>query len=87
MGNALWGGPGDRATMDPRWHPAILMGIGAALTLVAYFTSNHYPIVAVAVGMTIGGLTLAAGVTLAYIQTFRRPRDATPPQPWTWRRR
>ena len=72
--------------MDPRWHPAILMGLGAAIVLVAYFTSNHYPIVAVATGMVIGGLTLAAGITLAYINTFRRPREG-PQQAWSWSRR
>jgi uncharacterized integral membrane protein len=63
------------------------MVLGAAITLVAYFTSVHYPLLAVVTGMVIGGLTLAAGITLAYIHTFRRPRETGPQQPWTWRRR
>lgn len=86
MGNALWGAAGAR-TMDPRWHPTVLMLLGAAITLVAYFTSTHYPLMAVLAGLIIGGLTLAAGITLAYINTFRRPRDVGPQQAWTWRRR
>jgi uncharacterized membrane protein len=73
--------------VDPRWHPTVLTVLGAIITLTAYFTSTHYPLYAVAIGMIVGGLTLAAGITLAFINTFRRPRDTTPPQPWTWRRR
>lgn len=73
--------------MDPRWHPAILMGLGALITLVAYFTSAQFPLVAVVAGMAIGGLTLAAGVTLAYINTFRRPREGPASPGWSWGRR
>ena len=73
--------------MDPRWHPTSLMVLGAVITLTAYFTSGWYPLVAVVAGMIIGGLTLASGITLAYINTFRRPRDAIPQQPWKWRTR
>jgi hypothetical protein len=65
----------------------ILMVLGAVITLTAYFTSTWYPLVAVVAGLTIGGLTLAAGITLAYIHTFRRPREAVPSQPWKWRTR
>lgn len=57
--------------MDPKWNPAALMGLGAALTIFSYVTSNAYPVLAVITGMTIGGLVLASGVVLAFIQTFR----------------
>lgn len=57
--------------MDPKWNPAALMGLGAALTVFSYVTSNAYPALAVTLGMTIGGLVLASGVVLAFIQTFR----------------
>lgn len=57
--------------MDPKWNPAALMGLGAALTVFSYVTSGMYPVLAVIMGMAIGGLVLASGVVLAFIQTFR----------------
>lgn len=57
--------------MDPKWNPAALMGLGTALTVFSYVTSGSYPALAVIMGMTIGGLVLASGVVLAFIQTFR----------------
>ena len=57
--------------MDPKWNPAALMALGTALTVFSYVTSAAYPILAVITGMTIGGLVLASGVVLAFIQTFR----------------
>lgn len=57
--------------MDPKWNPAALMALGTALTVFSYLTSNNYPVIPVVVGMIVGGLVLASGVVLAFIQTFR----------------
>lgn len=69
MGRRGWGAA-DPA-MDPKWNPAALMGLGAALTIFSYVTSDRYPVMAVVMGMGVGGLVLASGVVLAFIQTFR----------------
>lgn len=57
--------------MDPKWNPAALMALGTALTVFAYLTSEFYPILPAILAMSIGGLVLASGVVLAFIQTFR----------------
>lgn len=61
-----------RVAMDPKWHPLALMVLGAGLVTLTYVTSASYPPLAVTLGMTLGGLTLASGITLAFFQTFRR---------------
>lgn len=73
MRRTKWGDKGRGASpgMDPKWNPAALMLLGTALTVFSYLTSNGYPLIAVITGMTIGGLVLASGVVLAFIQTFR----------------
>lgn len=72
MASPKWGNARASVTpMDPKWNPLALMALGAALTIFSYVTSNYYPVLAVVMGMTVGGLVLASGVVLAYIQTFR----------------
>ena len=73
MANTKWhhGRARHDPPMDPKWNPAALMALGAGLTVFSYVTSNWYGLLAVTMGMTIGGLVLASGVVLAFIQTFR----------------
>lgn len=63
--------------MDPKWHPTILMVLGATLLVFTYVTSLFFventlqASIAFTV-MTVAVLTLASGVTLAFIHTFRK---------------
>lgn len=73
--------------MDPKWHPLALMVIGGVILLVTYFSSLFFvqttlsAVIAFTV-LTIAALTLASGITLAFIHTYRKEA----PRVTAWRR-
>lgn len=63
--------------MDPKWHPTLLMVLGVTVLVLTYVTSlffveNTMQAAIAFTVMTVAVLTLASGVTLAFIQTFRK---------------
>lgn len=66
--------------MNPRYNPILLMGLGSGLLILTYITSLFYANSASKLAlsyvlMIIGVLTLASGIVLAFIQTFREAPD------------
>ena len=61
--------------MNPKWNPIVLMVLGAVLVIFAYVTSAWYSAAFSIIVLSVGGLTLASGVVLAYLHFFRD--DAT----------
>lgn len=71
--------PGEER-LNPRYNPILLMALGSGLLILTYVTSLIYVDSAAKLAlaytvMAIGILTLASGIVLAFIQTFREAPD------------